>query len=223
MFFTWFKQQKEIVYPNPGAQIEVEFAREDKSESGFSKLLKFEKKRFSLSLPVSDDKELAVYMGDPALLLWLSQDHILSCRAEVLETGGSHIGLKRTANIVTTPRKVNSDLSFEIAVPVHFRSLSTTHLQTATSNNFTREGLEMITNLPIPAKTELYIEIKIPNSPVLKFRGSVKESNQFAPGEKKYLTFVEFDTPEPEDYHLLLKYLDFYQHRLERQNDKKVI
>jgi|GEM_PF-4142851 len=222
MIFSWFGQQKkEITYPNPGAQIEVEINRDDKSESGFCKLLKLDKKKFTVSLPTSNEKELPGYTGDVVLLIWLNTENILSCTAEIQEAGGSHLGLKRTSNVSFSPRQINSDGSYDISVPVHFRSLSTTHLQTATSHRFTKEGVELITNLPIPAKTELYLEVRVPNSPVLKFRGSVRDSHQSAPGEKKYLTFVEFEAPEPEDYGLLLKHLDFYQARSERNTEKR--
>jgi len=216
MIFSWFKNEQKLL-PQSGALIEIESERGEKAGTGFSKLKKIERKRWHLSYPALDEKKLKIEMGDILLLLWMDPEKINYCKAEVTDKSSSHLALKRISTIGSHPRSLKTD-AVEINVPVHFRSLSTTHLQTAASVNFTPQGLAMITNLQIPTATELYMEVRIPETPAAKFRGNVTESQQLAPGEKKYTTRVDFDKADPEDYQPLLKYLNFYLMRNQRRN-----
>jgi len=90
-------------------------------------------------------------------------------------------------------------------------------MQVASAKAVTATGMHIITNLPIPQGTDLYIEMNVPDSPLSKTKGKVAKSQRLPTDSKKCFTELEledFDLKEKENF---LKYSILYQYRMKRR------
>lgn len=204
-------------------EVEVEVVRGDNVQNYFTRVVAVERRRIILSTPTQNRVEVPLDAGDNVVLTFLDKDlsTIYTFGSSVLDCNEREFQISQPADITEEKTLVaDADFSIDIPIPVEYRAMSTTYLQTATTRTISAAGINILTNLAIPPSTSLHIELQIPNAPTVKTQGRVTRSKKL-PHDKKCLTEIEFDDITPADKELVYRYALFYRQRQMRKTNRE--
>ncbi|MDQ7822933.1 MAG: flagellar brake protein [Candidatus Eremiobacteraeota bacterium] len=218
MVFGFFKKSKPSLKLEAKQEVEIEFVTQDGTESFFTVVLEIDRKRFTLKTPQKGSKVYPCSIGDEVLIAFLDASNVSTFKSKILEKRDREIDLTIPSDIAEEKSPfTENDFSVEIPVSVEYRAISTAHLQTATTKEISATGIKVITNLPIPKETLLYLELEIPDSPVIKAKGKVVGSQKLPSDARKSVTDIEFDDVGPKEREMIFRYAMLYQQRRARK------
>lgn len=202
-------------------EVELEFTTSEGPEDYFTKVLEFDRKKIVMAVPQRNRQYVPCSTGDKLVVTYIKDNFITSFASAIINREEKEI-------ILSTPRDVKQikinvskeDFLIDIPIPVEYRALTTSHLQTAKTKSLTSKGVEIITNLPIPQGTVLYMEFEIPNAPTIKAKGKVMKSERLPSDSRKNLTAIEFEDIHPMDRENMLRYALYYEQRQLRRQKK---
>ena len=216
--FGLFGRRKPILKIAPRQEVEVEILEGETPQSYFSHLINLEKKRIVLSLPSRGEKTAPCALGDKVTVAFMNDDIFVSFESRIIEKRSTQIELAVPREVFEEKTPLFSgELNLEVPIPIQYRAMNTAHMQVASAKVITSTGMQIVTNLPIPQGTDLYIEMHVPDSPLAKAKGKVSKSQRLPADSKKCLTEIdleEFDLKEKENF---LKYTILYQYRMKRR------
>jgi hypothetical protein len=218
MVFGFFKKRKPTLKLEAKQEIEIEFGEGDGRENFFTTLLQADKKRFTVKTPQKGNKYYRCSIGDEVTIVTCDEGFVYTSRTRILETRDKELDILlpeeiREEKITST----DNDFVIEAPVPVEFRAISTAHLQTALTREVSSRGIKIVTNLPIPRDTTLYMEMAIPDSPMVKLKGKVVESRKLPPDNKKSLTDIEFEDLGQKEKESIFRYTILFNCRRMRK------
>lgn len=199
-------------------EIELEIVSGDSVENHFTRVLSVERKRIVVGVPGGNKIRAPLSSGDPLTVTCVDADlsSLSVFETKVLDRREREMDLALPTDITEehTPIR-DAEFTIEIPVPVEYRAMSTAYLQTATTRAITSTGIDITTNLAIPPGTSLHIELQIPSATV-KTQGRVTQSQKL-PGEKKFLTQIEFEDITPADKESVYRYALYFAQRQRRK------
>lgn len=92
-----------------------------------------------------------------------------------------------------------------VALSAGYRAMQSAYLQTSAVQEIWKDGLSMLTNVPIPDGTLLAITLEFPFRRSSSLKGRVVKSQRFQE-TKKHLAEVEFEEARPVEIHQLMQY-----------------
>jgi hypothetical protein len=226
-FFAGSKQKKTQFKLQPRQEVEVELqVGNGVYEAYFVQVQEVHKKRVVLQIPGSERKPMRVGDGQAVTISTLIDDNLLSYQGFVMGARDRDFDVnyppkdKDVVDCTFPPR--DDDFRIEVNISVEFRAMSTAHTQVAKTHSVTRNGLFLLTNLPIPKATSLLMEVEIPNGSEINTKGkalsSVEDSSS---GRRQYITEVEFDADITEkDRAALIRYAMFFKSRQDRADKR---
>lgn len=208
----------------PRQEVEIELQVGNAYEAFFVQVQEVHKKRVVLPVPGSDRKPVRVGDGQNVTISTLVDDNLLTYQGFVMGARDRDFDVNfppKDFDEVSFPPR-DDDFVIEVNIPVEFRAMSTAHTQVAKTHSVTRNGLFLLTNLPIPKATQLLMEVEIPNGSEIATKGkaitSVEDSSS---GRRQYVTEVEFDPDITEkDRNNLIRYAMFFKQRQARQEKR---
>jgi len=222
-FLSGSKQKKTPFKLAPRDEVELELqVGNGVYEAYFVQVQEVHKKRVVLQVPGSDRKPLRVGDGQAVTITTLIDNTLLSYQGFVMGARDRDFDVnyppkdKDVEETSFPPR--DDDFKVEVNISVEFRAMSTAHTQVAKTHSVTRNGLFLITNLPIPKATQLIMEVEIPNGSEVNTKGKALSSvEDTSSGRRQYITEVEFDADITEkDRSTLIRYAMFFKQRQER-------
>ena len=221
-FLSGGKQKKAQFKLQPRQEVEVELQVGNGYESYFVQVQEVHKKRVVLEIPGGERKPLRVGDGQAVTISALIDDNLLSYQGFVIAARDRDFEVvyppkDKDVEEVTFPPRDDS-FSIEVSIPVEFRAMSTAHTQVAKTHAVTRNGLFLITNLPIPKKTQLLMEVEIPNGTEINAKGlALTSTEDTSSGRRQFINEVEFDGDVTEkDRNALIRYSMFVKQRQAR-------
>jgi hypothetical protein len=220
-FLTGGSKKKSQFKLQPRQEVEIELqVGNGVYEAYFVQVQEVHKKRVVLQVPGSDRKPVRVGDGQAVTISTLMDDNLLSYQGFVMGARDRDFDVnfppKDFEEIAFPPR--DDDFKIEVNIPVEFRAMSTAHTQVAKTHSVTRNGLFLITNLPIPKATQLLMEVEIPNGQEINTKGKALTSlEDSSTGRRQFITEVEFDADITEkDRAALIRYAMFFKQRQAR-------
>lgn len=219
MVFGLFGKKKPQFSLEPRMEVEIDISiPEGGFESYFTRVLELAKKKFTLSIPEKDRVQIQCDSGETVTIVYLLGDTLYHFQTKILDVRDKEMDLQ-------IPREVKEEKTFlsqsefcvDIPIPIKYRAMSTAHLQNAMTKCITQQGIQILTNLPIPMGTALNIELEIPNAPSVKTKGKVTSSQKKAQDGKKSLTEIEFEELNPQDKDIILQYGAFFHYQIQRR------
>lgn len=219
MVFGLFGKKKPQFSLEPRMEVEIDVSNPEGSfDSYFTRVLELAKKKFTLAVPEKDRVQVPLNVGEIVTIVYLVKDTLFHFQAKILDKRDREMDLQ-------IPRELREEKTFlaqaefcvEIPIPIKYRAMSTAHLQNALTKCITQQGIQIMTNLPIPMGTALNIELEIPNAPAVKTKGKVTSSQKMAQDAKKSITEIEFEDINPQDKDLILRYATFFHYQNERR------
>lgn len=226
-FLTGGKPKKTPFKLQSRQEVEVELEVGNGAyEAYFVQVQEVHKNRVVLQVPGSDRKPLRVGDGQAVTISALFEDSLLSCSSFVMSARDRDFDVKyppKEKDVVEKnfpPR--DDDFRIEVNIPVEFRAMSTAHTQVAKTHAVTRNGIFLLTNLPIPKATQLIMEVEIPNGTEIATKGKALTSvEDTSTGRRQHITEIEFDADVSEkDRTALVRYAMFLKQRQERAESR---
>jgi len=218
MVFGFFKKKKPALKLEPKQEIEIEFGEGDSRESFFAPLIQADRKRLTVKAPMKGNKYYRCSNGDEVSVVIFEEGVVYTGRTKILETREKEIDLLFPEELADEKIAFKeTDFVIEIPVPVEYRAISTAHLQTAVTREVSSRGIKIITNLPIPKDTVLYLELAVPDSPMVKLKGKVARSSKLPPDNKKSLTDIEFEDFGQKEREAVFRYTILFNTRRARK------
>jgi c-di-GMP-binding flagellar brake protein YcgR len=211
--FLGFGKKKPKLKLEPKTEVELEFVNGDEIQNYFSRVVSIDKKKIVVQIPTQNKMQVPVNVGDNLTVTYMDADNVYSFQARVLDARDREMELSVPTDIREEKMPLKDEnFTLDLPIPVEYRAMSTAHLQTATTRSIHNNGVDILTNLPIPPNTSLHIELEIPNSPAIKTQGRVTTSKKL-PNDKKSLTQIEFEDISPVDRETILRYAIYFQQR----------
>jgi len=213
VFSFLFGKKKPKVKLEPKQEVELEFVNGENIETYFTRVLSLEKKRIVMQIPTQNKVQVDVNPGDMVTVTFLDGDILHTFRTKVMDAREREMELSYPKEIHEEKTAMRDEnFTIDIPIPVEYRAMSMAHLQTATTRSIHQNGIDILTNLPIPIGTSLHIELEIPNTPAIKTQGKVSQSQKL-PNERKALTQIEFEDISASDRETIFRYAIFYRQR----------
>lgn len=215
------KKSQPVINLTQRQEVELEFVTPEGTEDYFTKVLEFDKKKIILAVPQRNRQYVPCSAGDKLIVTYIKDNFVTSFVSAIIDREEKEITLSTPKDIRQKKINVSKEEFFiDIPIPVEYRALTTSHLQTAKTKSLTSKGVEIITNLPIPQGTVLYMEFEIPNAPTIKAKGKVVRSDRLPSDSRKNLTAIEFEDIHPLDKENMLRYALYYEQRQLRRQQK---
>ena len=215
--FLGFGKKKPKIKLEPKQEVELEFVNGENIDDYFTRVVALEKKRIVVQVPTQNKVQVDVSPGDMVTVTYLDGDTVCTFRTKVLDRKDRDLELAYPSEVKEEKtNRGDENFTIEIPIPVEYRAMSTAHLQTATTRSIHQNGIDIVTNLPIPPGTSLHIELEIPNTPAIKTQGRVSQSQRL-PNERKALTQIEFEDISPTDREVMFRYAIYYRQRQARK------
>ncbi|MCD6309833.1 MAG: hypothetical protein J7M18_03905 [Candidatus Eremiobacteraeota bacterium] len=194
-----------------GMEVELEFIRGSGMTVGFSTVLELDLKHVQLSLPRGVYRDPVFDLGEVVLVSFFDGNILAWFEASITERGTNHFMITRVREYNLEPMDFAYPVKgVEINLPIQFRAINVSHLQTAQTKAINPDTFELVTNLPIPIGTVLHMEIQVPDSPILEFQGTVKSSTTLPADTRKSTTVVELINETPDVVRRLFNFIAFY-------------
>lgn len=211
--FSFFGKKKPKLKLEPKQEIELEFVNGENVENYFTRVLQVDRKKIIVQIPTQNKIQIGVTPGDPVTVTYMDGDLVYQFSSKIVDRKEREMDLAMPTDLKEEKTSIRDEnFSMEIPIPVEYRAMSTAHLQTATTRSIHANGIDIVTNLPIPPNTSLHLELEIPGSPAIKTQGRVSQSARL-PNEKKALTQIEFDDISATDRETIFRYAVYYQQR----------
>lgn len=215
--FLGFGKKKPKLKLEPKHEVELEFVNGENIDSYFTRVLQLEKKRIVVQVPTQNKVPIDVSPGDMVTVTYLDGDILYTFRTKVLDRKDRELDLAYPSEVKEEKTSLKDEnFTIDLPIPVEYRAMSMAHLQTATTRSIHQNGIDILTNLPIPPGTSLHIELEIPGTSSIKTQGKVTQSQKL-PNERKALTQIEFEDISPADREVIFRYAIFYQQRQARK------
>jgi predicted nuclease of predicted toxin-antitoxin system len=207
-------------------EVELEFTLGETFKSYFVKVVEVTNKKASFAIPKEGNKHIHLNKEDIVRLIALVGDTIFEVNLKVtnvMEKEFEAMISKNMKHYETLLKKFdkNQTVNLEVIIPLEYRAITTSHIQRANTKAITKEFVEMVTNLPIPERTDLKLFFKTPESPIIETEGTSAKSEPLAEDSKKSSTKITFPEKVVESniFGNITRYIVHYQRREDRRKE----
>ncbi|MCE1245673.1 MAG: flagellar brake domain-containing protein [Firmicutes bacterium] len=207
-------------------EVELEFTSGETFKSYFVKVVEVTSKKASFMIPRENNKPVPLSKEDIVRLIVLIGDTIYEVNLKVtnvMEKEFEAMISKNMKHYETLLKKFdkNQAVNLEVTIPLEYRAITTSHIQRANTKTITKEFVEMVTNLPIPERTDLKLFFKTPESPIVETEGTSAKSEPLAEDSKKSSTKITFPEKVMESnvFGNITRYVVHHQRREERRKE----
>ncbi len=219
LFFGLFKRSKSAALKLKQRQeVEVELYNEDTGyEFHFTQILDVQSKKVIIKSPGTERRPIRMIPAQKLFITVVEENCVHTFDSVVLDAGEREFDVAPPSNVVTEQLPAfDEEHQLEVAIKVEFRAMNSAHNQMANTFSVGHNGLMLTTNLPVPAGTQLLLDIEIPNAPDFSIKGRAVGSHAHPTIKNKHVCEVEYDNVTEAESSAIIRYAIFAKKRAER-------
>lgn len=219
LFFGLFKKSKGAALKLKQRQeVEVELFNEDTGyEFHFTQVLDVQSKKVIIRSPGTERRPIRMTPGQLLNLTVVEDNNVYTFETKVLDAGDREFDIALPSNVKSEPLPAFDDEhQLEVAIKVEYRAMNSAHNQMANTFSVAHNGLMLTTNLPVPAGTQLLLDIEIPNAPDFSIKGRAVNSKAHPTIKNKHVCEIEYDNVTQAESDSIIRYAIFAKKRAER-------
>lgn len=205
-------------------EVELEFESPEGFRSYFTKVLTTAGKKASFATPKVGKKYLPISKDDVVKMICVIEDTLFEVNVKVTQAMEKEFEAMISKNITrneTLLKKFDKKTPVELdaEVPLDFRAITTSHMQRGSTSKITKEFVDMVTNLPVPSGTDLKLEFRIQESPIVEAEGVSSKSEPVDEETRRSKTRIDFKDKikESDVFDRVTTYVVHFLKRVERR------
>ena len=205
-------------------EVELELESPEGFRSYFTKILDTSRKKAAFATPKVGKRYLPINKDDIIKMICVIEDTLFEVNIKVtqaMEQEFAAMVSKNETRFDTLLKKFDKKqpVVIDAEVPLDFRAITTSHMQRGSTSQVTKEHVDMITNLPVPSGTDLKLEFRIPESPIIEAEGISAKSEPVDEETRRSKTRIEFKDKikESDVFDRATTYTIHYLRRVERR------